>query len=113
MGVNVSKTWLVETVVSNSSVLEQYCSTVLANLDEKRADFFPAIFSRFGCVCVCECLPIVLIFLLSSPSFDHEESDSEHESSQKILSQKFEWDPGSAHGAKIRNFIKIRHVVRV
>ena len=60
---------------------------------------------------VRECLSIVLVFLLSSPSFDYEGSDSEHESFQKILSQKFELAPGLSHGAKIRKFIKIRHMV--
>ena len=60
-----------------------------------------------------ESLSIVFNFLLSSPSFDHEDSDSEHERFQKILSQKFELAQGLSHGAKIRKFIKIRHVVRV
>jgi hypothetical protein len=51
---------------------------------------------------VRKCLPIVLVFLLSSPSFDHEDSDSEHERFQKILSQQFGCRSGLAHGAKIQ-----------
>ena len=60
-----------------------------------------------------ECLSIVFNFLLSSPSFDHEDSDSEHERFQKFLSQKFECLSGLSHGAGIRKFLEIRHVVRV
>ena len=68
-------------------------------------------FSRFGSV--RECLSVVWLFLLSSPSFDHEDSDSEHGRFQKILSEKIELASGLSHGAKIRKFPKIRHVVRV
>ena len=57
-----------------------------------------------------ECLSIVFNFLLSSPSFDYEDSDSENERFHKILSQKIELAPGLSHGAKIRKFINIRHV---
>ena len=63
--------------VSNGSVLEQYFSTVVANLGERRAHFFRRIFYVFDvCANVCQSF---LIFLLSSPSFDHEDSDPEHE----------------------------------
>ena len=60
-----------------------------------------------------ECLSIVFNFLLSSPRFDHEDSDSEHERSQKIRGEKFKLRQGFAHGAKIRKFIKILHVMIV
>ena len=60
-----------------------------------------------------ECLSIVFNFLLSSPSFDHEDSDSEHERFQKILSEKIELASGSSHGAKIRKFLEFHQVVRV
>ena len=46
-------------------------------------------------------LSIVLNFLLSSPSFDHEDSDSELESFQKIRGTKFEQARALAHEAKI------------
>ena len=56
---------------------------------------------------------IVLNFLLSSPRFDHEDSDSEHERFQKIPSQNFERAQGVSHGEKIRKNIEILHVVMV
>ena len=60
-----------------------------------------------------ESLSVVWLFLLSSPSFDHEDSDSEHERFQKILSQKIELASGLSHGAEIRKFVEILHMVMV
>ena len=96
--------------VSNGSVLEQYSSTVVANLGERRVVFF-ASFSHFWCV--RECLSVVWLFFLSSPNFDHADSDSEHERFWKILSQKFEWASGLTHVTKIQKLIKIFDVVTV
>ena len=47
------------------------------------------------------CLSSVRLFLLSSPSFDHEDSDSEHESFQKIHCEKFELASGLGDEVKI------------
>ena len=46
-------------------------------------------------------LSIVCDFLLSSPSFDHEDSDSEFERFQKIRGKNFERAQALSHGAKI------------
>ena len=46
-------------------------------------------------------LSIVCDFLLCSPSFEHEDSDSEHESFQKIRGEKFERPQALSHEAKI------------
>ena len=97
--------------VSNCAANKKYFLPVATNLGEIRRDVFGSKISCFWCV--RECLLIVFNFLLSNSSFDHEDSDSEHERFQKILSQKFELDSGLPHGAKIRKFPKFRHVVRV
>ena len=62
---------------------------------------------------VLVCLKIVFNFLLSGPSLNHEDSDSERESFQKIHGEKFKRAQGSTHGAKIKKNMKILHVVRV
>ena len=53
-------------------------------------------------------LSVVLNFLLSSPTFWYEDSDSELESFQKICGEKFERGSGLAHEAKI---LKIHEIV--
>ena len=66
--------------VSNGSVTKQYCPTGGGKSGWKKGGFFCwANISPFWCV--RECLSVVWLFLLSSPSFDHEDSDSELERS--------------------------------
>ena len=60
-----------------------------------------------------ECLSVVWLLLLSSTSFDHENSDFEHERFQKIQCQKFELASGLSHGAKIQKNIEIIRVMMV
>ena len=62
------------------------------------------------CANVCQSFSISFC---PAPGFDHEDSDSEHERFQKILSQKFEWREGLSHGAKIGKFREILHLVMV
>ena len=107
--------WLVEAVFKTKNKNQAWKAILFygagAILAKIWADFFGAKISHFWSV--LKILSVVFNFLLSSPRFDHEDSDSEHERFQKILSQKFECRSGLAHGAKFRKFHKIRYVVRV
>ena len=60
------------------------------------ADFFGSKISHFWSV--LEILSVVFNFLLSSTTVLHVDSDSEHESFQKISGKKFERRQGSTHG---------------
>ena len=63
------------------------------------ADFFGSKISCFWCV--RKVLSVVLVFLLSSPCFNHAESYFQHGSFQKIRCEKFELVQGLTHGVKI------------
>ena len=64
-------------------------------------------------MCGGEYLLIVFNFLLSSPRFDHEDSDSEWESFQKIYGETFWLAQIFSHGAKTPKTMKILHEVTV
>ena len=56
-------------------------------------------------------LSVVCDFVLSSLSFDYEDSDSEAESFQKIRGERFELISGLAHEAKILKILKFHEIV--
>ena len=66
------------------------------------SDFFGTKISHFWSV--LEIRPVIFNFLLSSTTVLYEDSDSEHESFQKISGKKFEWRSGLGHVMKILIF---------